>query len=281
MPGASISRVNEPSTTAFSGNIPYRGLEYRSPRKPEYLIYVYNVSARTFKDVGRIRLTVPGVVEDDPTVLAEGAGKENEKYHYVTSFPQPVLIPSMNDMSGEIELKETDGRRFVVDMISPDNLTLTLDTVIRPDQAFSIGNDYSQKGIFFSYSNPPSKIDVRKAIDRMENYYKGLLETAATLELTDKAALSQQLASNPDYSYAATYFGKDVTWNRKQTRPSLCPNCGEARPVNAKFHMATDGGLCVEPSVEAWQQVVRVGRRKLEDVPEEFRWKKAPAVDTK
>ena len=270
MPEYAVDNVHI-APAAFGKNIPYRGLEWRSTREPAYLIYLFNVSSRTFENVGRINLTIPGVTDAD-TALPDTPA--NEKYHYVTSFPQPMLMPKFNDEAGEIGMIEVDARRFVVDLIQPDNLTLSLDAVIKPENSYSINNDYSERGVFFSYSNPPAKEDVAKAVVRMEKYYNRLLGEAATLELTDKAKLSERLAGNPDFAFAANYFGRDVSWNKKQVRPELCPNCGEQKPFGRKFHVNQAlGFVCVEPSVEGWKATVAAGVKKYDDVPDEFQWK--------
>jgi hypothetical protein len=270
-----------PADTNFGGaNPPYAGLEWRSSHKPEYHIYLFNVSPRTFDPntntgfaagkLGPKGILVPGVEEGDPWVKGMD---ENQKYRFVTSFPQPILLSKPNLESNKIDYVEMDVRRYVIDLINPDNLSLTLDTQIAPDQVFSVGNDYSKRGIFFDYTNPPSRAATAKAIARMEAYFKNLLDIAAQLEMTDKPKLAQELTSNPDYAVAANYFGKDVPWNRIQVRPVLCPNCGEPKPAGRKFHMASFGTLCVEPTVEAWRAAVNAGVRRVEDVPDDFRWK--------
>jgi len=264
-----VKAQHPPSTTAFGGNVQYRGVQWRSPRKPESYVYVYNASARTFKDVGRLKMTCPGVVADDPALPNEPM----MKYHFVTSFPQPILIGEPDDQTGEIRPVEQDAVRFVVDQINPDNVTRSLDVMIRPEQVTAVGNDFSQRGVFFSESQPPKEEDVRNAYARMEAYYKRLLEEAGVLELTDKAKLSERLSSNPDYSYAANYFGQDVTWNRKQVRPVECPNCGEQKPAGRLFHKTSFGSLCVEQSVEGWKSAVNSGIKRYDEVPDDFKWK--------
>lgn len=293
MPVVSIGQQH-PATTNFGGaNIPYSGLEYQANFIPEYLIYIFNISARTFVDsagrgiIGRIKLLAPGVVEGSPTdvtVSEDGkksfnviAGRADQPYSYVTSFPHPMPIPKFNDVSGEIETKKTDGRRFVVDMISPDNLTLTLDAVVPPENVYSQGNDYAPKGIFFSFHNPPLKDDLEKAYRRMEHYYKDLNERAATLEMTDKIGLQAAIQSNPDHVYAANYYGKEFAWARTAVRPVTCSNCGEQKPSGRPFHMTSYSALCVEQTPDAWRAVVNSGVRKYSDVPDDFKWKKKDA----
>ena len=287
-----ISQNHPASTTALGGNIPYVGIEWHSPANPDYLIYIFNISARTFADeagrgiIGRVKLKADGVVADDPsdvTIETMEAGRKVTKivpgqptqpYHYVTSFPQPVLVSKFNDESGEIEAKETDGRRFVVDMISPDNVTVSLDVRIDPANAFSIGNDYAPRGIFFSYHNPPLKEDLQKAYTRLETYYKGLNEKAAVLEKTDSVALQAAVRSNPDHVFAANYYGEPFAWARTAVRPVECANCGEKKPAGRLFHQTSFGALCIEQSMEGWRAAVNSGIKTYRDVPDEFRWKK-------
>lgn len=291
MANSTLGTQHPASTTAMGGNMPYQGLEWRSTRVPDYHVFVYNVSPRTFDKFGTLRISIPGVNEDDPTEVAQGdarepwkhadpatgkpravrAGKDNERYHYVTSFPQPILMTKFNDGSNMIEHYEQDAIRYVVDLINPDNLGKTLEISVPPERQLSIGNDLSQKGVFFSLSNPPFASDVRTAIDRMEKYFTNLLERAATLEITDKKKLSEELSGNPDYAYAAEYYGKAVSWMRKPQRTIECPNCGEQKPAGRLFHLASFGTLCVEQTKTAWQSAVRSGVKRKEDVPDEFR----------
>lgn len=266
------------NTSEFGGNPPFRGVEWRSKFNPTEHVYVYNVSGRKFSQFGKLQREIPGVTDDDPTDVRVGdkvlPGKPNERYHYVTSFPQPILIYIPDDQSNMVRTIEQDAVRYVVDLINPDNPTRTLDFTVPPDRQLSIGTNLADKGVFFSMTNPPQREDVRKAYDRLEVYYNRLLETARTLELTDKQKLSEQLAGNPDYSYAATYFGQEYSWNKRQVRPVECPVCGEHKPAGKKFHTPSTGGICVEPTVEAWKLVVQSGRLPYESVPEDFRWKK-------
>lgn len=280
----SISRVHPANTTALGGNLPFGGMEWRSSHKPEYHVYLFNVSARTFEKFGKFNMSLPGVNEDDPTEVMDGKnrlpGKENERYHYCTSFPQPILISKEKLDENEIGWVEQDAIRYVVDMISPDNLTRSLDFVVKPENSFSVGTNLAEKGVFFSLTNPPQQIDLRKAIDRMEKYYTALIDRANVLDLTDKAELQRQLTSNPDIAFAASYFGREFSWNKKQVKQVTCENCGEGKPSGRKFHQTSYGALCVEPTVEGWKAAVNSGMKRYDDVPEELRWKKAEKAPT-
>jgi hypothetical protein len=280
-----IDRVHPASTTALGGNQIYRGLEWQPTHRPEYHIFLYNISARTFNKVGPYcNITIPGVTDDDPYVKGM---KANERYHYVSSFPQPMLMPDFNDQSSQIRSLQVDARRYVMDIVNPDNMTFSLRTVIPPEHVLSVNNDLSQKGVFFSIGmgdlakvprdangNPlPDKQDVKDAYERIEKYYNGLLVKAQTLEMTDKAQLASELGGNPDYAYAATYFGKDFSWNKRQVRPVQCPNCGEMKTFGAKFHVNKElGFVCIEPTPEGWMAAYQAGVKHKSDVPEGMEW---------
>lgn len=277
------------STTAFGGNIVYRGIQWRSPRKPESYVYLFNVSPRTFEDekgrgiIGRIKIRAPGVTESDPHL----PGDPMLRYHFVTSFPQPMLMGDPDDQTGEVRPVEQDAVRFVVDQLNPDNVTRSLDIAVPPEQVFSVNNDYSQRGLFFDIfpveydkddpdfftKHPVNETELRKAYARMERYFTRLLEEAGVLEMTDKNKLSERLAGNPDYTFAANYFGKDVTWNRKNIRPVECPNCGEPKPAGRLFHKTSFGSLCVEQTEAAWKAAVNSGIKRYDEVPDDFKWK--------
>src|ERR1700690_744847 len=275
-------------------NARYHSVEWRSNRDPDYLVYIFNVSNRTFEDpatgrgmVGRIGIRVEGVNDGDvATVLVEKVGADKKKslvevegtskWHYSTSFPQPTLISKFNDESEQVGFIETDAVRFVVDQIHPDNPTRSLNIKLPDDNRSprSSGNNFAEKGVFFSLSKPPLKADVDEAVKRMEDYYNRLLDQAAALELSDEKALSEQLRGNPDYGYAAAYFVRRFKWNKKNVRTTECSNCGEQKPANRLFHTAS-WGLCVERSQEAWKAVVESGVRTYDTVPDEFKWRTA------
>jgi len=312
---AEITSVHKASTTALGGNLPYSGMAWQPRHIPDYYIYMFNVSVRTFERVGpRQDVTIKGVVDDDPVVAGM---KPNEKYHYVTAYPQPILMPKFDDQSSEIGTLQVDARRYVMDIVNPNNMSFSLDTQIRPEQVLSIGNDLSHSGVFFTiagrdeprrcakcgyYPNkgdrcsrplskdgkevcgsaalfvPPPAEEVRKAIERMERRYKSLLEKARTLELTDKVKLTEEISSNPDFAYAAEYFGEMVSWRKQQTRPETCRNCGEQKQAGRPFHVNKElGFVCIEPTQEGWMAAYRAGVKKIEDVPDEFRWDKKSA----
>jgi len=253
-------------TTTLGGNLSYRSLEWTPKYVPEYHIYLYNISARTFSNAGPYqKIMIPGVKESDPFLPGM---KPNEKYHLAATFPQPMLVFRPNDQSEIANVLQTDARRYVMDIINPDNMTFSLNTIIPQQDVFSVNNDLSKSGVFFSLSNPPAQADVKAAYTRMEKHYNGLLQTAEVLEMTDKPKLSEQLGSNPDYAFAAEYFNKDYKWRKTNIRPEQCQSCGETKNAGVKYHMSSAGYLCIEPTPDGWKAAVLAGAKRREDVPE-------------
>ncbi len=298
------SKQTSPRSNAMTQNDPnnakYRSIEYRSRRDPNFKVFVYNLSRRTFDNpaapgvgiVGRINLLVPGISDEDIADLPDGTivqgvtvgvgkvdrdgnpektKKGTTRWRLCTSFPDPVIVTQYNDLSEQISPIETNAIRFVIDQINPENPGMSLNVKLKPNDQ---ENDFSVRGVFFSLANPPLESDVEQARERMEARYKILVEKIGVLEVTNDPRLHEALAKDPDYGLAAQYFGKQFKFNQQVARATNCENCGEQKPANRLFHQTSFGTLCVDRTVEAWQAVVESGNRPYEAVPEKFRWKK-------
>ena len=215
-------------------------------RKPDYWVYLYSVSADSF-DVYR------------PPLLANLriAGKPQGKdYTQCARFPQPLLAPQGSVDSDEITISPIDARRFCMDIVNPDNLTLNQDTVI--SKPSNIGNDLGKKGVFWSVNNPPTEEEVKAARARMERYYNTLLEKARAVVTSDPKALQDLLT--PEYHAAADYFGVETGWHAKRSKPMDCPNCGERIKSGVAFHKTEEGSLCVID----WKRTIKSGARSIQ-----------------
>ena len=263
---------------------PFFGFEWRSPKEPNYLVYVFSVTERTFKDVGQIHLTIPGMsvpLPDggDAKAWLKDDNDKRQPFRLITSFPQPILFQKANFDTNELDFVEQDVRKFVVDLISPDmSGSISLNEAVDVNQAFSQGNDLSRSGLFFDYQEVPSKAELDKAYARLEKYYKALLEQARTLGLTDKPQFESKLRENPDYVFAADWSGDEFEWHKKSVRAVVCDHCGERKTTKKPFHRTTDGYLCVEPSQDAWKQAYNVGLVQKDRIPETFIWWKTEAA---
>lgn len=220
--------------------------DYLMGRKPDYWVYLYSISADSF-DVYRPPLLANLRIQGKP------AGKD---YIQAARFPQPLLTPQGSVDNDEITIAPMDARRFVMDIINPDNLTLNQDLLIQ--KPTNIGNDLGKKGVFWSLNNPPTAEEVEAAKKRMERYYNSLLEKARAVETSDPKALQDLLT--PEYHAAADYFGIETSWHAKRSKPMDCPNCGERVKAGIAFHKTDDGSLCVID----WVRTIKSGARSIQ-----------------
>ncbi len=251
-------RLSESMTKANNRNFNFALQDYLMGRKPDYWVYLYTVSDQTF-DVYR------------PPLLANLhlVGKEKGKdYTQCARFPQPLLAPQGSVDNDEITVMPMDTRRFVMDIINPDNLTLDQDAVI--SQITGVGNDLGKKGVFWSLNGPgaskidssrseaPTEAEIKAAVKRMERYYNSLLEKARAVETSKPGELTDLLT--PEYHAAADYFGIETSWHGKRSKPMDCPNCGERVKAGIAFHKTDDGSLCVID----WVRTIKSGARSIQ-----------------
>jgi hypothetical protein len=258
-----VSRPDLSSGMGRANNIDFEFVSnnFLYNREPEYYVYLYNVSEQNF-EVSR-----PPLMR-----LANLRGRktgEQERYVLVGRLPQPMLIPKGNVDSNEIDVLPQDARRFAMDICNPDNLGFNQDAFIDPKNVSNQGNNLGAKGLFWSLNGPdqkpskynpnpqemPTEEEVTKAVKRMENYYKRLLDQARATEISKPADLQNIIG--PEHHIAADYFGEEHGWHSKKARTDFCPNCGERIKTGAAFHKTEEGTLCILN----WDKAVKAGVR--------------------
>ena len=234
---ASVSyseRLSKAQTAVYNEGFIYGSQNYAFGRKPDYFVYLYNVSELTHI------ISRPPLFADAKLPGRQG----REQYHYIGKFPQPLNLPKGNVDSNEVDFFMQDTRRFVTDMINPDNLTINQDVVI--ERSTSGGtNDLGAKGIFWSYNGPsekwepterlnpdgtqhnetPTVEEIQASVKRMEKRYRFILNEAKTVEASNPKELPDKVT--PELHAAAEYFGETYSWHNKQVRADYCPICGE------------------------------------------------------
>lgn len=254
--------LSEKQASVFNPSVSFSPYNYLLTKQPDYFVYLYNVSEQSFK-VSRPpvfrELTIPGIkgvglndIEREK-FLAEGGN--TERYILATRIPSPVVTPKSTPDSDQFDYDAMDGRRFVMDIINPDNLGVDQDAFIDPKNITGQGNNLGSKGLFFSMNNPPLKAEVDAAYARMERYYKSKLDEARTVEVSAPATLSAVLG--PEHHAAADYFGEETSWHGKKIKAVVCDICGERTRENAAFHKMEDGGLCIKD----WSRAIKAGVR--------------------
>lgn len=158
-------------------------------------IWIYNIS-----ELGH---TLRGSIIPELKVPA----CKNEEYVVVTSLPAILRLPKVDVDKHEFAYVLLDGKRAAMDLINPSNLGVDQDAGDN-GLSFSYGNNYGNRGVFFSEHNPPLKKDLRAAHSRMKKYYAGLLEKAKMSRFL--AAASAALVPVDEFMAAETYIYNSV-----------------------------------------------------------------------
>ena len=259
-----ISRqdLSEGMTRAHSLESNFTTENYLLNRKPDFFVYIYNVSEMAFK-VSRPpifrEMVIPGRSGQGMNYNAveemQKNGGNKELYILATKLPSPLVAPKANVDSSDVDYYAMDTRRFAMDIINPDNLGIDQDAVLDAKSITSKGNNIGAKGVFFSLNNPPTKAEITAAVTRMERGYMALLDEARTTEAAKPAELSSMLS--PEHHAAADYYGEQFSWHGKKVKAVLCDVCGERTKENSAFHKMEDGGLCIKD----WDRAIKAGVR--------------------
>src|SRR5665213_820926 len=173
-PNAALSSAMSRShNTEFNFN----ANSYLLGRKPDYWVYLFNISERSY-EVYR-----PPVLRH---MLLVGRNPKSA-YALCARFPHPMNVPDASVDSSEIGIKQMDARRFCMDVVNPDNYA-SFDQNLVIANPTSIGNNLSAKGVFWAteeectfaeddkdHSRPiPSDKLLSEAKKRMEAYYRVL-----------------------------------------------------------------------------------------------------------
>lgn len=139
-------------------------------------VWIYNISAQEYvlgNSVVR-KLNVP-------------ACPQGESYAVVTSFPAVIVQPKPNINTQMTDYYLIDGRRLAMDLINPANLGIDQYGKFEWNSRFSVGTDFSKKGVFFSTHNPPLKKELKAAHKRLLGYYTDLVDRANIVRITSAA----------------------------------------------------------------------------------------------
>ena len=134
-------------------------------------VWIYNISPVEFTVNGSLfkNLKIPACVDSE--------------YSVVTSLPVVMALP-ITDLEAEvINYRLMDGRRIAMDLINPSNLGLDQDWEFKGKNVWAIGNNLSERGVFFSTHNPPLKKDLKAAHKRLKAYYQDVVEKANIVRL--------------------------------------------------------------------------------------------------
>jgi len=237
-------------------------------RKPDYWVHVYNISHREFhvtRPPHCPNIRIPACPDDEPYILA-------------IKFPNITHLKDIRAESGETDLIPQYGERMAMDIINPSNLGVDMWAQPPADQAWLDGgsDDLSRRGVFWTINNPPTREELTKAKQRMEQHYHALIERANQISQDPQAPKNE---ISPEMHKAADYFQISPGWHSHLATPEFCENCGEQIRPGVAFHMNQSiGMLCIR----SWEKAVNAGVKKLEDVPASHRgdwWRAAREVE--
>jgi hypothetical protein len=175
----------------------------------DYLVWMYNISTVAAEfyhpNIGTVK--VPSNI--------------GGKYVVVTSLPNVVKIPKHNIDGNDISFLLEDGRRIAIDLIHSDNLSINQNQFIDPKYKTAIGNNYGERGVFWSLSNPPGEDDLKEAYVRMEAFYMDLLQRAGVGTECGFVTFKDTVQKYLDYTISVP--NPDPTKRRKEDRVAYHP----------------------------------------------------------
>ncbi len=226
-------------------------------RKPEYYVYVFNISPRSFT----VRRP-----PSFPMINLEGCSA-GQPYRCVARIPHPVVEVSVVDDRPLIT--GISGKRFATDILNPANLTEDIWREIQaaPDDPMSndplhpaISNDLTRRGLFWSLHEIPTEDELQRARAKMERYYRALLSQGDSLSRTPQGMKDILL----EHHLAADYFAVNTPWHQAAPqRPDICENCGEQVKSSVAYHINSAGMKCIRD----WTRAYEAGVVKHGDIP--------------
>ncbi len=210
---------------------------------PEVEIFIYNISRIEFND---------SRPPNHPHMLIR-ACPEGEEYIHTGTVVQP--FPQKDyDQNGNMRIDYVDGFREATVMLSP--LNPGRDQNWSNPDAFNVGGNLNDFGVFWSVNNPPLPIELAAARRRMERTYQAELKEMAKIEAKNPANAADR--ANDISHAAANYFGESTSWHRSDLKPKNeglgkipCEVCGESIQASAK--LCIHCGAPTDPEKqEAW-----------------------------
>jgi len=164
--------------------------------KDDRRVWIYNVSRLTYRIY-------------HPIIKTPLWGNITKKrYTMCMSLPAVVVMPKGDLDSMEVSGLPVSGARLAMDLINPDNLGLDQDVKIK--YSTSLGRNLGEKGVFWSYNNPPKAAEVSAAVLRMKTHYADLLERVEAAQLRSNSVVDEL---TPEHHEAAEYFKEVTPWH--------------------------------------------------------------------
>ena len=141
------------------------------------------------------------------------------------------------DQNGNMRIDYIDGFKEATVMLSP--LNPGRDQNWSNPDAFNVGGNLNDFGVFWSKENPPLPVELAAAKRRMERTYQAELKEMAKIEAKNPANAAER--ANDISHAAANYFGESTSWHRSDLKPKVetgkveCGVCGEGIQRSARL----------------------------------------------
>lgn len=220
-------------------------------RKPEYYVYIYNVSTmeqRVARPWAHPELIIPACEPDQP-------------------YSQPAVLPDIvQDRidrigSWDIGIRGVDGKFLAQDALHPDLMGGDWKSYRRigSANAANLGTDLYALGCWWSLNNPPTEEEVDTARERLADTYRREIQAANALQMQGKAE-----EITPMMHRAADFFDLQLSWHTELAAKQVCPGCGEKVAVGMVRHMPKD--KC--GYVFDWNRAIRAGMATKKEADE-------------
>jgi hypothetical protein len=226
-------------------------------REPDYWLYVFNISTRTF-----VRHRPP----DFPNITLR-ACPAGQPYVLAARVRDTINYKVKDVGTGQTSLMSISGERWATDLINPANLGNQMWTEVsnpEMDLLHGGGDDLSRRGVFWSRNEVPTPEELARSRTLMERHYRLLVEQAE--ELAGDPKTRREIGA--EHHLAAEYLHMNSSWHVRTAVQEACPNCGEPVNPGIAYHPSAVGGVCVLD----WKRAVSAGVKTKAEVPEDQRW---------
>jgi len=221
---------------------PEQILDANIRRKPEYYVYIYNVSTMEQKIArpwAHPALIIPACEPDQP-------------------YSQPLVLPDIvqdrveRPGSWDIGIRGVDATFLAQDALHPDLIGGDWKSYrpIPKGSAANDGTDLYAYGCWWSLNNPPTEEEVETARNRLAATYRQEIRKATALQMQGKPDEISPMAHR-----AADFFDLELPWHTELTARIVCPGCGEKIPSSMVRHMPRE--KC--GYVFDWNRAIRAG----------------------
>jgi hypothetical protein len=275
MEGSETARAKDTARSLERGHNRPLGDNVYPMQQPEYHVHLFTVGKRA--------LATTHALLNSVEVPACEPGVRMKRFGIPIPEPFPQRVEDVFNTGRDpydYHRGNAGAKRIAQDICDPSNPTLNqnIEDYGKLDPYFAVqnGTNFAKHGVFWSTSNPPLEEEIERAEKKRDAFYRFCISQSDKLYSEDPRNAERMMGAlgfdMQDVRIALDYFGEERPYHKKFTPMMACPNCAANVKQGVAFHRDEDGDLCVID----WKRTVAAGKKKKEDVPEEFRWWNGP-----